>query len=361
MFQRVFRSVLAPTLLVPCALVGSAAAQLPSVYVDLSDSNGSFGVPSNTFAGAASMPGTWNGIDVALITTNPYVSMPLVDIAGATTGVTLSADGASATLLAFNFDEPNTMGDDEALIDDLGYFAGPGTFTFSGLPAGTYDVITYAMAPDGNMFFTTVDVVGSTSGVQTIGGDFTLGYALGVTHAMHEVTVAAGGDIVIETDVGSTTDSINGFQIIGDQAGPGIGANYCMAAANSTGNPGTINALGSTTASDNDLTLLASDLPSNQFGIFLTSMTQAFSPGASGTSNGNLCLGGSIGRFSQPSQTQSTGTSGVITLGIDLTTIPQGSSFVAVAAGETWNFQAWHRDVVGLGSNFTDGLEIDFD
>jgi hypothetical protein len=29
-------------------------------------------------------------------------------------------------------------------------------------------------------------------------------------------------------------------------------------------------------------------------------------------------------------------------------------------AGQTWNFQAWHRDQVGLGSNFTDGLEIQF-
>jgi len=38
------------------------------------------------------------------------------------------------------------------------------------------------------------------------------------------------------------------------------------------------------------------------------------------------------------------------------------TGFVAVAAGETWSFQAWHRDSVGGAtvSNFTNGLEVDF-
>ena len=31
-----------------------------------------------------------------------------------------------------------------------------------------------------------------------------------------------------------------------------------------------------------------------------------------------------------------------------------------IMMGETWNFQAGHRDGVGLGPNFTDGLEIAF-
>jgi hypothetical protein len=35
---------------------------------------------------------------------------------------------------------------------------------------------------------------------------------------------------------------------------------------------------------------------------------------------------------------------------------------VAVAAGETWNFQSWHRDAVGgvATSNFTDAVQLDF-
>ena len=45
---------------------------------------------------------------------------------------------------------------------------------------------------------------------------------------------------------------------------------------------------------------------------------------------------------------------------IDVNAVPQASGTVGVSAGESWNFQAWFREGVGLGSNFTDGLEITF-
>ena len=138
-----------------------------------------------------------------------------------------------------------------------------------------------------------------------------------------------------------------------------VGTSYCTATANSTGVPGSITASGSTSVATNDLTLRAADLPLQQFGIFVTSQTQGFVVGAGGTSNGNLCLGGTIGRFTNPNQIGSTGANGEFALTIDLAAIPAGSSFVSAAAGETWNFQAWHRDTVGLGSNFTPGLSID--
>ena len=139
-----------------------------------------------------------------------------------------------------------------------------------------------------------------------------------------------------------------------------LGNNFCTAVANSTGSAATMSAGGSATAADNNVTLTASDLPLNQFGIFVTSMSQGFIPGAGGTSNGNLCLSGSLGRFTQPSQIVNSGSSGQFSLSIDTTAVPQGAGFVAVLAGETWNFQAWYRDPVGVGSNFTDGLQIDF-
>ena len=139
-----------------------------------------------------------------------------------------------------------------------------------------------------------------------------------------------------------------------------IGSNYCMAENNSTGVPATMSAEGSLTVADNDVTLTASDLPLNQFGIFVTSMDQAFVPGAGGTSNGNICLGGAIGRYQAPSQILSSGATGEFSLTINLPTMPQGAGSVAVMNGDTWNFQAWYRDGVGLGSNFTDGLQIDF-
>ncbi len=140
----------------------------------------------------------------------------------------------------------------------------------------------------------------------------------------------------------------------------GIGQNYCMANANSSGGPSSMSASGSLVAADNNFTLGANGLPANQFGIFVTSMTQGFVPGASGTSNGNLCVGGVIGRFSRPGQIVSSGATGQFSLPLDLTDIPQGNGTVTIMAGQTWNFQAWHRDGVGLGSNFTDGLEVAF-
>jgi len=138
------------------------------------------------------------------------------------------------------------------------------------------------------------------------------------------------------------------------------GMNYCSAVPNSTGATGVMSASGQAVASANNLTLEASSLPPSQFGIFVVSRVQGFVPGANSTSNGNLCLGGMIGRYSRPNQILSTGSTGSFALSIDLGLIPQGSGTVPVMAGETWNFQAWHRDGVGLGSNFTDGLEIQF-
>ena len=54
------------------------------------------------------------------------------------------------------------------------------------------------------------------------------------------------------------------------------------------------------------------------------------------------------------------GAAGQFQFPVDLTAIPQGAGTVATSAGQTWNFQAWFRDQVGLGSNFTDGFSITF-
>ena len=81
-----------------------------------------------------------------------------------------------------------------------------------------------------------------------------------------------------------------------------------------------------------------------------------------GGSDGNLCLGGSIGRYVGPGQIVNSGATGSFTLPLDLTQTPTPTGLVAIAAGETWNFQAWHRDAVGgfATSNFTDGLAVQF-
>jgi hypothetical protein len=141
-----------------------------------------------------------------------------------------------------------------------------------------------------------------------------------------------------------------------------IGTNYCTpAVSNSTGTSGAIEATGSATALDDDLTLTALDLPLNAFGYFLTSRTQGL-VNQPGGSQGVLCLGGSIGRYTGPGQIQNTGALGSFSLQLDLTQTPQPTGFVAVIAGETWNFQTWHRDAIAgnATSNFTDAVTILF-
>ena len=140
-----------------------------------------------------------------------------------------------------------------------------------------------------------------------------------------------------------------------------LGTNYCTAAVNSSGVSAAMSATGSTLASANDVTLRASRLPNNAFGFFLTSRTQGFIQNPGG-SPGNLCLSGSIGRFVGPGQIQNSGAAGAIELGLNLTALPTPVGGVAAQSGETWNFTAWYRDVVGgsATSNFADGLAIVF-
>ena len=140
----------------------------------------------------------------------------------------------------------------------------------------------------------------------------------------------------------------------------GLGATYCgPGVANSTGMPGEIIAGGSIVATVNDLTLTATSLPNNAFGYFLTSQTQGFTMNPGG-SQGNLCLGGNIGRYVGPGQIKNTGNDGTMSLLLDLTMTPTPTGLVAMQLGETWNFQAWHRDSVGgmSTSNLTNAVSV---
>ena len=65
--------------------------------------------------------------------------------------------------------------------------------------------------------------------------------------------------------------------------------------------------------------LHATDLPSDKFGYFLASERQGFTPN-SGGSQGNLYLGGQIGRFAR--HIQDSGPSGTLTIQVDLRRIP---------------------------------------
>jgi hypothetical protein len=232
--------------------------------------------------------------------------------------------------------------------------------TIRGLAPGDYRLFTYAMAPDSSAFQTGVLVVNSPDLMQAVGGDFSAGFVLGATHAEHRVTVAAGSDVVIRFSVINQYDSINGLQITPE--GPAsVGTSYCTANPNSTGLSGRISGSGSASVAANDVTLTASRLPLNSFGYFITSLTQANTPNPGG-SQGVLCIGGSIGRYTGPGQIKNSGAAGEFSLLLDLTQIPTPTGFMAAVVGQTRSFQTWHRDsVAGLAtSNFTDGLVMTF-
>ena len=172
---------------------------------------------------------------------------------------------------------------------------------------------------------------------------------------------AASGDSITAVSFSNSSNANGGVAILAvNVVSVGLGTNYCNAVPNSSGQAGTMGALGSGLVADNDVTLTASNLPPNQFGIFAVAPLQGFVPGTGGTSNGNLCLLGNIGRYAGPGQILSSGAAGEFQLSIDLQTIPQGGGTAGTSAGQTWNFQAWFRDAVGLGSNFTDGFSITF-
>ena len=137
-----------------------------------------------------------------------------------------------------------------------------------------------------------------------------------------------------------------------------LGSSYCTPAVpNSTGSSAELAGIGSDVATANDLTLVATSMPMNQFGYFLASETQGlFMPPGS---QGNFCLGSNVARFN--AQVQNSGVAGAFQIAVDLTAIPT-SPPSAVVAGDTWNFQGWFRDVnPGNTSNFTDGLSILFE
>jgi hypothetical protein len=149
----------------------------------------------------------------------------------------------------------------------------------------------------------------------------------------------------------------------GGGGGNAIGTNYCTSNAqpNSSGVPARISAIGSTSASVNFLTLEMTDLPLNQFCLFVAAQNQGLVVGPGG-SQGVLCLSGALARFGPVVgyPLQNSGTTGSVSQNIDISNIPLNPP-VGIAAGETWYFQGWYRDNNPTPtSNFSDGIQITY-
>ena len=124
---------------------------------------------------------------------------------------------------------------------------------------------------------------------------------------------------------------------------------YCRATANSTGTAAAIDWSGTTSLSDNSATLLVSDLPSNQPGLFFYGPNEVNIP----FGDGNRCVGGGLTRlnpavFADPA--------GDAQRDLDFTVIPLSSA----GAGDTIRIQCWYRDPAAQlsGFNLSDALSV---
>lgn len=181
-------------------------------------------------------------------------------------------------------------------------------------------------------------------------------------HVQWQNTGILTRSLVLEIQVfEGSTSNCNSYSLAidpGQGATPGV--NYCgPAAANSTGLPGRISAVGSGAVAQQNLVLVGQNLPILSNGYFLVSANAGTIPNPGGSS-GNLCLHPPFGRFI--AQTQNSGLSGVVSIPVNLMSLPQPNGPVVVQPGETWRFQLWYRDAL-LGfptSNFTDAVAVSF-
>ena len=159
----------------------------------------------------------------------------------------------------------------------------------------------------------------------------------------------------------STTFNVFGGVLLSDRpTAVGIQYQACIGTNNSTGRRGYILVTGDQSI-DQPKTLQAGDLPIDAFGYFILGDGIGNTPMAGG-SEGTLCVGGVIGRYSISAM--SSGTTGTMTLVIDPAALPVPSGTVAATAGSGRLFQAWHRDTGSGGgpptSNFTNAATVIF-
>ncbi|MFT7676162.1 MAG: hypothetical protein ACI8QC_000130 [Planctomycetota bacterium] len=341
------------------ALILSTALALPAVAqsfnIDVGQNLILWPTPSASYGAAAAQPGHWTAFNPS------FSTAALEDLGGALTNVTLTTNVTSSVN---TFPAVIASGDDQALMEDFQWSGGLGQVTslhFEGLLPGEYQVYTYAADPASGTDNSAVSVLGSPDPVQSVSGPWTGSHQLGGSYALHTVTVSAGIlDIELEGTNPFPNDRTvcNGIQLI--HSDDSLGSNYCSPAVpNTTGAPGGIRADGSDQVSQNDFTLTAFDLPLNQFGYFIASQTQGFIQGPGG-SQGNLCISGTLVRFT--SLLQSSGASGDFQATLNLNAFPSTPPG-AVQVGETWNFQCWYRDFIqggGATSNFTDAVSVLF-
>lgn len=178
------------TLFMAGLAAASAVAQSFNVDINVTSGLGA-GVPASSFGGAAAQPGVWNDINPGTpLTTN------LTNLNGSASTVTFTRNNVGTFDDAWDVD---TSGDYDKLLEDFLYSdTSDMFFTFGNLPSGTYAVYTYAWTPNSTSEATVHVATTSSTQTQYIGGALSSNrLEPGVTHAIHIVSVNAGGSIQV--------------------------------------------------------------------------------------------------------------------------------------------------------------------
>jgi hypothetical protein len=229
--------------------------------------------------------------------------------------------------------------------------AGTGDFTAIGTPKALTGMAVLNVDPsgNGNPYLVEIDMSGQEATPQAFSGRIT------TSGSTVEIDCSPSGTFNFATSQNSAV-----MNMAGDMVGswtPDAPAPYCDANPNSTGFASEISFLGSQSIGDNDVTLQTAGLPANQFAYYLVSAQSGFIANAPG-SQGNICLSGTIGRYT--SQIGQSTSAGLFTRSLGTSNIPVIPP-ANINPGETWYYQLWHRDFNPTPtSNFSRGIAITF-
>jgi len=357
------------------ALSGTSTAQ--SFNLDVG-ANQSHPLPANGYGAAANQPGAWVGVS-----TTAQSAVPITDIVGANTGVTITPVGGFGD---FAVNNPTWMGDDDLLMEDASDVGGiaqgaPGgsvTWTIQGLAAGDYAVYTYALAPDFPASYNTrITVSGAVQGPQVVGGAWSGSpHVLGTSFARHDVAIASGQTLTIVTDdpgtITGNLSTVNGFQLV--QGIASVGTAYCFGDGSATACPcgnasapgagegclnslgvgGRITAAGSASLSNDTLVLTGSQMP-NSSALYFQGTTRQNGGLGVVFGDGLRCAGGSVLRLG--TKANAGGTSQYPAAG-DLPVSVRGF----VTAPGTRTYQCWYRNAAAFCTaatfNLTNGIGL---
>jgi hypothetical protein len=279
----------------------SAPLTAQSFNIDVGDNLILSPVPSSAYGAAAAQPGFWN------LCKTPY-STTLNNLDGSASSVTTASTGTNS----FNYpafasnDDQNLMYD----VQDINQFSGTVHWTFSHLTNGDYILFSYAWAPENTGAHTQVAVPGSSDPAQIVGGMWSGSpHVLGVTYALHHITIS-NGTIGVDVNGSGASGSINGFQLVlessaftpicfGDATSfppcpcgnTGAANHGCN---NSAGTGGAILGASGNTTPDTVVLTSSSELP-NALSIFLQGHTNNF-PGLV-FGDGVRCINGTLKRL----------------------------------------------------------------